>query len=69
MKNFHFLFCLDYSEGTKCGCAQWCNEHGSRFGVCGSGHTCICKPHPIEKHTVGKSNSNLIKLILSIVLF
>lgn len=45
---------LETTIGTTCGCAQWCKNHGGApYGVCGDGHTCICRHEPITKDSVG----------------
>lgn len=52
--------CLETTIGTTCGCAQWCKNHDdSPYGVCGDGHTCICRHEPITKDNVGKNPQNL----------
>jgi hypothetical protein len=57
---FVLFIYLEFTEGKTCGCAQWCNERGSRYGVCGNGHTCICTSQLTEKGSIGKRNFDLI---------
>ena len=45
---------VGFTEGKTCGCAQWCRERGSPFGVCGNGHTCICTRQELTKGQIGK---------------
>ncbi len=49
-----FNFCLEFTEGFKCGCDRWCKKHRSSYGICGDGPTCICTQNPITKDNVGK---------------
>jgi hypothetical protein len=49
-----FNFCLEFTEGFKCGCDRWCKKQRSSYGVCGDGPTCICTQNPITKDNVGK---------------
>jgi hypothetical protein len=58
-------FSLGFSEGKTCGCLQWCQEKdGKPYGVCGNGHTCICRSEPITRTSVGKSHLDCLKLVL-----
>lgn len=52
-KNIYFY--LEITIGTTCSCHKWCKEHGSPYGVCGDGPTCICRHHPITKENVGEN--------------
>ncbi|CAF1496876.1 unnamed protein product, partial [Adineta steineri] len=41
------------SEGTTCGCAEWCQGGGSPFGVCSNGPTCFCTGTMVTKEEIG----------------
>lgn len=47
------IVAAEFTEGTTCGCARWCQKRASPYGICGDGHTCICRESPIEKASVG----------------
>jgi hypothetical protein len=59
---------LEFTEGNTCGCTKWCNQRGEKYGVCGDGHTCICKMEPITKDNIGKNDSNMMKKYLMRIL-
>jgi hypothetical protein len=41
-----FSSCLEITVGTTCRCEH--KEHGSPYGVCGDGYSCICSQNPIN---------------------
>ncbi|CAF1103353.1 unnamed protein product [Adineta ricciae] len=44
---------LKFTEGSTCGCEQWCKEHNSSFGVCADGHSCVCRDEFIPYDSIG----------------
>ncbi len=43
-----FSSCLEIAVGTACSYEHSCKEHGSPYGVCGDGCSCICSQNPIN---------------------
>ncbi|CAF1093240.1 unnamed protein product [Adineta ricciae] len=42
-----------FTEGSTCGCQQWCKERNSSFGVCADGHACVCRNEFIPYDSIG----------------
>jgi hypothetical protein len=62
------LFHLEFTEGNTCGCSEWCHNRNISYGVCGDGHTCICRMQPITKDIIGKNNYIIMNKKLMLVM-